>query len=139
MDGIEVRKLFEFVGQWGFGRDASTGKGRWRCEAAPEMAAWFGDGGERRMSLSHGTLTSNMIEPRYKLAVHYGKVGGGYGMTQNPFKHPITLLRPGATFRHREGEPRRWGELLQKVHPEKPWIVHQAEHLTVGYSEGRRG
>jgi CRISPR-associated protein Csm4 len=139
LDESFLRKLFEFVGQWGFGRDASTGRGRWSCRVEPEAEEWFAGEGERRMSLSHGSLTANMEEPRYRLHVHYGKVGGGYGMTSNPFKFPLTLLRPGATFRPQESGPRRWGAMLREVHPEKPWIVHQAEHLTVGYTEGVDG
>lgn len=137
LDESFLQKLFAFVGEWGFGRDASTGRGRWSCVIEPEAAEWFGEGGTRRMSLSHGSLTPNMEAPRYRLHVHYGKVGGGYGMTSNPFKFPLTLLRPGATFRPQKGGPARWGEMLREVHPDKPWIVQQAEHLTVGFSEGR--
>lgn len=136
LDESFLHQLFSFVGQWGFGRDASTGRGRWSCAIEPEVAEWFGEGGARRMSLSHGSLTANMEAPRYRLHVHFGKVGGGYGMTSNPFKFPLTLLRPGATFRPQEGGGARWGELLREVHPERPWIVQQAEHLTVGFSEG---
>ena len=137
MDGVQVGKLFAFMGGWGFGRDASTGKGRWSCRVVEESGTLFGDDSVRRMSLSHGSLTPNMQEPRYKLHVHYGKVGGGYAITSNPFKYPMTLLRPGATFRPTAGGPRMWGEMLRNVHPEKNWIVQQAQHLTVGYSEGK--
>lgn len=139
LDEIAVRKLFEFTGKWGFGRDASTGRGRWSCTVHREGNDLFGDEGGRRMSLSHGSLTENMTDPRYKLHVHFGKVGGGYGITSNPFKYPLTLLRPGATFRPGGAEPGRYGELLRDVHPEKPWIVQDARHLTVGFTEAIDG
>lgn len=138
MDQQQLERLFAHIGEWGFGRDASTGRGRWRARVQPEDKGLFDGTGDRRMSLSHGSLTNNMKDPRYKLHVHYGKVGGGYGTTSNPFKYPLTLLRPGATFRpDSDGGP--WGELLRDVHPEKSWIVHHAQHLTVSFTEGVDG
>lgn len=139
MDEVAIRKLFEFTGTWGFGRDASTGRGRWSCTVHRESGELFGEKGARRMSLSHGSLTANMAEPRYKLHVHFGKVGGGYGITSSPFKYPLTLLRPGATFRPSGAGLCGYGELLRDVHPEKPWIVHHARHLTVGFTEATNG
>jgi len=138
IDLQQLERLFTHIGEWGFGRDASTGRGRWRAHLLPEETGLFDGSGTRRMSLSHGTLTGNMEDPRYKLHVHYGKVGGGYGTTSNPFKYPITLLQPGATFRSNTGAG-PWGELLRQVHPEKSWIVHNAQHLTVAFTEGVDG
>jgi CRISPR-associated protein Csm4 len=129
----ELEELFRIVGELGYGRDASTGRGRFACrvEAAPE-GVLDGDW-PRRMSLSHGTLTANMQEARYRLRTHYGKLGSLWATGGDPFKYPLTLLAPGATFRPSDGGP--FGELLRQVHPKQAEVVHNAWHLTVGYRE----
>lgn len=134
MERHSLAELFELTGKFGYGRDASTGRGRFSVcgvEEAPE--GLFEGGGNRRMSLSHGSLTPNMDDPRYRLHAHYGKVGGLFAVSARPFKQPVTLLRPGATFQPLDAGP--YGELLRGVYSENHDVVFSAWHLTVPYTE----
>lgn len=128
-----LQELFEHTGEHGFGRDASLGRGRFSAGLELATDGLFSAAGNRRLSLSHGTLTPNMQEPRYRLHTHYGKVGSLYSTSERPFKYPITLLRPGATFQPSDGGP--FGELLTQVHRDLPQVMHNAWHLAAPYSE----
>ncbi|MCS6952948.1 MAG: hypothetical protein RMK57_14750 [Bryobacterales bacterium] len=128
-----LEELFQIVSVLGYGRDASAGRGRFKCGVEPAPGDVLGGDWPRRMSLSHGTLTPNMREARYRLRTHYGKLGSLWATGGDPFKYPLTLLAPGATFRPADGGP--YGELLEGVHPDKPGVVHNGWHLTVGYRE----
>lgn len=130
----EIRLLFEHLGERGYGRDTTWGRGHFRVEGIEPLPALDAGRGSRRLSLSHGTLTANMEDVRYKLFTHFGKVGdvmaaGG----ARPWKKPILLVRPGATFRPRDEGP--FGELLTGVHQDRPEIRHDARHLTLAFSE----
>lgn len=128
-----VRELFEHVGRMGFGRDATVGRGRFHAEAGAAPAGLFEAPGTRRLSLSHGSLSANMAEPFYRVETHYGKTAAILGTALSPFKHPLTLLRPGATFTAQGPGP--FGALLYGVHPERPEVVHNAWHLTAPFTE----
>ena len=130
------------IGEHGYGKDASLGRGCFRVTVAEAGARLFESGGNRLMSLSHGSLTWNMHEPRYRLETHYGKLGGGRAVTGKlvggetvlaPFKYPLSLLKPGATFAPGGEDP--FGELLHGVHNLYDDVVHNAWHLTVPYTE----
>lgn len=131
----ELAELFQRVGRLGYGRDATIGRGRFRAavEAAPE--GLFEASGRRRMSLSHGSLTPNMTRPRYRLEPHFGKLGpvAAAQAGANPFKYPLVLLRPGATFEPAGSGP--FGELLREVHPAAGFVRHNAWHLAISYDE----
>jgi CRISPR-associated protein Csm4 len=134
LDPPLLRDLFTQTGKMGYGRDASAGRGQFSVldiESAPD--GLFDAPGSRRMSLSHGSLTPNMTEARYRLHTHFGKVGGLFSISAKPFKKPLTLLRPGATFRPADDGP--FGELLRGVYSVNPRVVHCAWHLTVRYTE----
>ena len=150
MPAPKLGELFSLVGEWGFGKDSSTGRGRFRVEILSPAGGLFDfPEANRRLSLSHGVLTENMADPRYRLETHYGKLGslwantkvhfspgggeGGRLKAAGPFKHPITLLKPGATFRPVDGGP--YGCMLAGVHPAKKEVRHNALHLTVPYRE----
>jgi CRISPR-associated protein Csm4 len=130
-----LTKLFQTVGELGFGRDSTLGRGRFSARVEPAPSALFHASGRRRMSLSHGSLTSNMQQPRYRLHTHYGRAWGLNALSgsHSPFKRPLTLLRPGSTFEPSDDGP--YGELFAGVHPGRPEIVHNAWHLTVPFDE----
>lgn len=134
----KLRELFEHVGACGYGRDATWGRGRFRASVSPLDSDLFDFPGPRRMSLSHGSLTENMRDPRYRLDTHYGKLGNFLARSANPFKYPLVLLAPGATFEPEGRGP--FGALLkghevQPLPPESIALVHNAWHLTVPYNE----
>ena len=135
LSGDELGELFRAVGRLGYGRDATLGRGRFGVRVEPAPEGLFDAAGRRRLSLSHGSLTPNMLEPRYRLEPHFGKLGplAAAEAAFNPFKYPLTLLRPGATFEPADEGP--FGELLRDVHPAAAFVRHNAWHLTVAYDE----
>jgi CRISPR-associated protein Csm4 len=128
---LEAR--FREIGTLGYGADASVGRGRFTVRVEPAPADLFHAPGNRCVSLSHGSLTANMGEPRYRLHTHFGKLGSIYASGGDPFKRPLVLLRPGATFRPEDGGP--FGELLHRVHSRRPEVCHNAWHLVAPFTE----
>jgi CRISPR-associated protein Csm4 len=122
------------VGASGFGRHASRGRGRFvvaGIDPAPELD---GAEGTRWMSLSHGTVTTAMREPRYLLATHAGKLGAAAaGSGLRPWKHALLLAAPGATFAAAGEGP--FGALLDGVHPDAARVRHDARHVALRYAE----
>lgn len=130
----ELRDLFTAVGESGYGRDATYGRGCFAVEAI-EDAAWLDDcPGNRMMSLSQGALTPNMSEPRYKLYTLFGKLGAGLlADGVRPWKKPLLLTRAGCTFRPDGEGP--FGAWLTAVHQDRPEVGHNAFHLAIPYTE----
>jgi CRISPR-associated protein Csm4 len=131
----KIEALFGFIGSNGFGANASTGCGHMKFEIEEEKRLFTGNG-NRAVSLSHGTLTPGMGAPRYRQHVHHGKLGGHFASGAfSPFKYPILMVRPGATFTPAGEGP--FGELLSGVHhdPELAGIRHHALHLPLLYTE----
>ncbi len=131
--GEELQALFDTVGEFGFGRDANLGRGRFATTVELVDPRLFAHDGNRLLSLSHGVLTPNMAAPFYKLHTHYGKLGGLYaGGERSPFKYPLLLTRPGATFSPADAGP--FGALLAGVHPHHPEIHQNAWHLCLPFT-----
>lgn len=133
MDSAELQGLFDTVGEFGYGRDANLGRGRFIAAVEAADSRLFAHKGNRQLSLSHGVLTPNMAVPFYKLHTHYGKLGGWYaGGERSPFKRPLLLTRPGATFSPANAGP--FGALLADVHPHHPEIRHNAWHFCLPFT-----
>lgn len=131
----ELQGLFDTVGEFGYGRDANLGRGRFTATVAPMDARLLAHDGNRQLSLSHGTITANMAVPFYKLHTHYGKLGGFYaGGERSPFKRPLLLTRPGATFSPADTGP--FGALLADTHPHHPEIRQNAWHFCLPFTAG---
>lgn len=130
-------KLLAHLGEDGFGKSAGLGRGRFKLLDVgpdPELAALAE--GDRFMSLSRGDRTANMGDVRCRIEPHFGKAGPRVtlGEGASPFKRPILLTRPGATFVRAGGG--RFGSWLTGVHPTRPEIGHNAIHLAIPYSDG---
>lgn len=129
----QLATLFQQVARWGFGKDATWGRGRFdSVEITQETDGLFDAGLPRAMSLSHGSLTRNMTGARYQVETHYGRLGGVYASSSAPFKYPLLLLKPGATF---NAGPGPFGELLSGVHPSRLEVRHNAWHLYLTFRE----
>jgi CRISPR-associated protein Csm4 len=130
-----LESLLTFIGNSGFGANASTGRGCFMFEVREETKLFAGSG-KRAMSLSHGVITSDMGNPRYKQHTHYGKLGGHFATgAYSPFKYPILMVLPGAAF-DPCGEP-PFGKLLAGVHHDSSldFIRHHALHLPIYFTE----
>ncbi len=130
-----VRWAFEELGREGYGRDASTGRGRWDVLEFAEDRDLMGTEGDRRMSLSSGFLTpETMADAYWRLEPLFGKAGPQLAASGiSPFKHPVLLTKPGMTFRPLGEGP--WGRWLTGVHPERPEIGVNGLHLAIRFAE----
>jgi len=125
----EVEELLAAVGSWGFGRDSSFGRGRFRILGKEPERELFDHPGNRYVSLAHGCWTEELEEPRYKLGTHFGKLAIEAAMAcGRPWKRPILLMKPGATFAARGDGP--FGAWLEG-------IVHSDVPKSLGYTPGQ--
>jgi len=138
----EIEALLADVGETGFGRDAGTGRGRFRLEGSEAMA-WLdeappaGGGAPRRLSLSQGVITSNMQAARWQRFVLFGKLGREMmAEGKRPWKLPLLLAEAGATFA--AADDGAYGAWITGLHqdddPADP-IGHNAFHLSIPYTE----
>jgi len=130
-----LESLLTFIGHSGFGANASIGRGCFRFDITEENRL-FGESGNRAMSLSHGVITPAMGNPRYKQHTHYGKLGGHFAAgAYSPFKYPVLMALPGATFDPCGELP--YGKLLAGVHHDSSldFIRHHALHLPIYFTE----
>jgi hypothetical protein len=75
-----------------------TGNGHFICSIAEEKEL-FESVGSRAIGLFHGVSSQNMGAARYKQHVCFGKLGGDRAKGEySPFKYPLPMARPGATF-----------------------------------------
>jgi CRISPR-associated protein Csm4 len=133
-----IRALLEEVGAHGHGRDTSYGRGRFKVAAIQAERELLAHDGPWRMSLGHGGLSANMKEPRYRLLTHYGKLGPeAAALGGRPWKLPVLLLRPGATWQAADAGP--FGRLIEDHYQDAAALafapVLHAWHLAVPYRE----
>lgn len=130
----EVKELFGFVGEAGYGRDATWGRGCFTVMAVEPVPDLDAHSGNRMLSLSHGVLTENMRDPRYRLFTHYGKLGPMMAAVEaRIWKQPVLLARPGCTFTPEDAGP--FGRLLADVHQKRKEVRHDARHVAIPYTE----
>lgn len=134
-----IERLLGLLGEAGFGRDASTGRGRFmvegvaRDDALADLPGATRPASIRHVSLSRGVLTpATMQDARWRVAPHFGRTGPQISLTgHSPFKRPVLLMRPGASFQ-REGVAGRW---LTGLHPDRPEIGLNGFHLSIPFAE----
>ena len=130
-----VRLAFERIGQWGFGRDASTGLGRFTVIGCQKVD-W------PQSNTSQGCYTLGPCVPEkdtfresyFSPFTRFGKHGAALVLTGKPFKNPVVMADEGAVFYPAEEN--------RKSVFEKPYIgrsvtgLSKAEPKTVaqGYS-----
>lgn len=128
-----LHALLADVGAEGYGRDATYGRGRFTVAAPEPDDDLVRHDGNRLMSLSHGCLDERMAKPRYERVTHFGKVGFALASrTGRPFKRPVLLMRPGATFDAGSGP---FGRLLAGVYQDHDGVRHDAQHLVIPFTE----
>lgn len=90
-----VTQGIELMGKYGFGKDASLGKGRFVIENIEEFSITSGDNCNAVYTLGNCILEGIGCEAYYNLCTRFGKHGGDAGV-QNPFKNPIIMAKQGA-------------------------------------------
>ncbi len=128
-----IKELFKIIGQNGYGKDATTGRGQWLVSKVEKNDALNDRNGNRCISLSRGVVDDeNMHDIRCKLETHYGRTSANHA-NLSPFKYPLLLSLPGMTFNNSNAP--RYGKIITGVHPERPEIIHNGLHVTLTYSE----
>lgn len=119
-----VRQLFEMMKDVGYGKRKTIGYGE------IESLDWHSfdgfkpvEGANAFVSLSHFVPARNdPTEGQWKTKVKYGKLGGEWAATANPFKKPIIMLEPGSWFY--TNTPKEWyGRLVSGISPAHPKVV----------------
>lgn len=102
---------FERIGKFGYGRDASTGQGRFevvdfRGRMLPSPATETGC-----LTLAPCCPQMDMIDKSwFQPVIRFGRHGGGAELTGNPFKNPVVMAAEGAVFK------------MAKALPEEPYL-----------------
>jgi len=124
-DEVEtVRQLFETMQALGYGKRKTIGYGEiesldWHVFNGFEPI----DGANAFVSLSHFVpARTDPHEGQWKVNVKYGKLGGEWAATDNPFKKPLIMLEPGSWF-HTD-TPKDWyGRLVSGISLARPEVV----------------
>lgn len=129
----ELRALVADIGATGFGRDASTGLGKFEIERVAERPA--GKGTRHAMTLAPCAFDPGSIDAQgswWLPLTRFGRHGGtaALGMGGGPFKRPILLARTGAVLRWREPQAplfhgRGLGGAATPISAVIPGTVHQ--------------
>lgn len=126
----EVGDLLQRLGQVGFGRDASTGKGHFTLRG-PEDAAELLDLQEANAWMTLSTCATQQpgaVQGSYRLRPKFGKVWSGFGQFK-PFKKPLLMFESGSVF---TTYPQGWGQgILPNIHRSDPAIIQHATALLV--------
>jgi CRISPR-associated protein Csm4 len=100
----ELSQLFADIGATGFGRDASTGLGKFRAE--PIAEPWPGQAeGNACLTLAPCAPQGLGLDPRrsfYEVFTRFGRHGDAAVHRGNPFKTPVLLARAGALLSPRQ-------------------------------------
>ena len=124
----ELQKVLEDVGNVGFGRDASIGLGKFRCEN-PQSFDFTQSNANCYLTLANCApqgLGLNKEHCYYQITTRFGRHGDIQALSSNPFKKPIILAKPAAIFTPENYEPRLFlGNGLGNVSYAQPEAVHQ--------------
>ncbi|MBI4768709.1 MAG: hypothetical protein HY787_29665 [Deltaproteobacteria bacterium] len=125
LDMPKTKQLLHWGLAEGYGADKSTGKGMMSLEAVEEIV--LPDKGN--LCLALGSFVPNDSDVLYGLRAFvvskFGKLGGHFANSMNPFKRPFLMYTSGATFNASTFNGVYVGQLLKNIH-EDPKIRHHA-------------
>ncbi|MBI5185787.1 MAG: hypothetical protein HZA01_08700 [Nitrospinae bacterium] len=134
----ELEKIFEYMGEGGFGRDKSTGKGHFTFQIREGINLPETENPNAFMTLSSYIPHAEApTRGHYRTLHKYGKLGGTYAQGspeahKNPFKKPLLMFAAGSTFYDPDFKSGKiYGSLLREVHINKD-IRHYAYAFPVG-------
>lgn len=98
-DMNRLRQAFERIGQWGFGRDASTGLGRFRVIDCQEVN-WPKIQPEQACYTLGPCVPQQGVFQCYYFApfTRFGRHGANLVLTGKPFKNPVIMADEGAVL-----------------------------------------
>ncbi len=101
----QLKNAFANIGAWGFGRDASSGLGRFTVESVLEQP-WPLDGGSDKGCWTLGPCVPQKETFSLSHAVpftRFGRHGNALAQSANPFKKPVVTADEGAVLYPRDG------------------------------------
>lgn len=107
LEAAALREAIEDIGIGGYGRDASTGLGKFEVIGL-EPHAWPASGARQAITLAPCAPQPELLNARacfYQPLTRFGRHGNIAVLSgeAGPFKRPILMLRTGAFLTHREG------------------------------------
>ncbi len=119
----DLRELFFFIGDLGYGRDSSIGKGHFVVKNVERFE--LPEEGNAVISLSHFVPDGSLYDGYYSVETKYGKLGGTYSQGEYAFpKTPILMITPGSVFRIKDKKP-YYGQSVGSVHRDINFIRQQ--------------
>ncbi len=113
-----LKALFEDLRLVGYGKRKSIGYGdimscEWQSYEFDQI-----DGANGFVSLSHFVPAQHdPVKGLWDMHVKYGKLGGEWSTSANPFKYPLIMLTPGSWFRAEEPLKEWYGRVVDGVSP----------------------
>ncbi len=94
-----IRTALERIGKLGFGKDASTGRGRFEVDEPRELPLPGSPSANACYTLAPtvpepGVFSSHYFSP----FIRFGKHGDRHARSRNPFKNPVIMADEGAIF-----------------------------------------
>ncbi|RMD58545.1 MAG: hypothetical protein D6828_02635, partial [Nitrospirae bacterium] len=99
IDIDSIHTALERIGRWGFGRDASTGMGRFKVGEPKPFSLPKLEDADTFYTLSPCILEHDLYEDTwFKPFIRYGKHGDRLANSRNPFKNIVVMADEGAVF-----------------------------------------
>lgn len=99
MDEKQLQVIFTRIGQWGFGRDAGTGLGRFELIDCKERSFPDAKGANACFTLSPSVPEPGRYHQQYfSPFTRFGRHGDRLARSKNPFKAPVVMADEGAVF-----------------------------------------
>lgn len=134
----ELKGIFEFISEGGFGRDKSIGKGHFSFDIKEGIDLPVSGRPNAFMTLSSYIPTEkDPVRGYYKTIHKYGKLGGLYAkgvsyVYGNPFKKPLIMFSAGSVFYDNDFTiGKTYGSLLKNIH-QNDQIRHYAYAFPIG-------
>ncbi len=102
--GIQkISKALENIGKWGFGRDASTGMGRFEVREFKKLKIPNIENADACYTLAPCVPEKDSFEKAYFTPfTRFGKHGNRLANSKNPFKNPVLMADEGAVFKPKD-------------------------------------
>ena len=124
----ELQQILDDVGTFGFGRDASIGLGKFRCNN-PQEVNFCQQNANCYFTLANSAPKNLGLDKEcsyYQVTTRFGRHGDIQALSSSPFKKPIILAKSAAIFTPENYEPRLFlGNGLGNVSYAQPEAVHQ--------------
>ena len=107
----ELQAAFSYMGQSGYGRDASIGLGKFELVGAPEPVVWPTVGSAAPNAyLTLGPCAPQgqgfcQVRSHWQVTTRFGRHGDVAVQSGNPFKRPVLLAKAGSVFWPEQVDP----------------------------------